>query len=138
MKNEEKKQIQRRNENEVDYVFDEGKYLSEIWNSIDKTYTSHYAQNKIQSTEFIADAGHGEGFCIGNIIKYAQRYGKKGGFNRNDLTKVAHYVTVKPDGTIYSGNLVLSQERSSVISVRLSVNNTSLLFTLNCPSFMVI
>ena len=40
------------------------------------------------------NAGHGEGFCIGNIIKYAQRYGKKGGFNRNDLTKVAHYVII--------------------------------------------
>ena len=78
----------------VDYVFDEGKYLSEIWDAIDKTYISHYAQNKIQSTEFIADAGHGEGFCIGNIIKYAQRYGKKGGFNRNDLTKVVHYVII--------------------------------------------
>ena len=31
--------------------------------------------NKIQSTEFIFDAEHGEGFCIGIIIKYAQRYG---------------------------------------------------------------
>ena len=76
------------------YVFNEEKYLKEIKDGIDKTYSSHYAQNKIQSTEFIADAGHGEGFCIGNIIKYAQRYGKKGGFNRNDLTKVAHYVII--------------------------------------------
>ena len=69
MENEEKKQIQRRNENEIDYVFDEGKYLSEIWDAIDKTYISHYAQNKIQSTEFIADAGHGEGcqaYCKGH------------------------------------------------------------------------
>ena len=93
MKKEEKIETRKR-ENDVDYVFDEGKYLSEIWDAIDKTYTSHYAQNKIQSTEFIADAGHGEGFCIGNIIKYAQRYCKKGVFNRNDLTKVAHYVII--------------------------------------------
>ena len=93
MKKEEKIETRKR-ENDVDYVFDEGKYLSEIWDAIDKTYTSHYAQNKIQSTEFIADAGHGEGFCIGNIIKYAPRYGKKGAFNRNDLTKVAHYVII--------------------------------------------
>ena len=76
------------------YVFNEEKILEEIKNGIDETYSSHYAQNKIQSTEFIADAGHGEGFCIGNIIKYAQRYGKKGGFNRSDLTKVAHYVII--------------------------------------------
>ena len=70
------KEIVKENENKIDYVFDEGKYLKEIWDAIDKTYTSHYAQNKIQSTEFISDAGHGEGFCLGNIIKYAQRYGK--------------------------------------------------------------
>ena len=94
MKNAAEKSIKkiRRNENKkINYVFDEDKYLTEIWDTIDNTYSSHYAQNKVQSTEFIADAGHGEGFCIGNIIKYAQRYGKKGGFNRNDLTKVAHY-----------------------------------------------
>lgn len=88
------KQIRRNVNNKIDYVFDEDEYLTEIWDAIDKTYSSHYAQNKVQSTEFIADAGHGEGFCIGNIIKYAQRYGKKGGFNRNDLTKVAHYVII--------------------------------------------
>ena len=76
MKNVEEKSNKtiRKNEKEIDYVFDEDIYLKEIWDAIDSTYTSHYAQNKIQSTEFIADAGHGEGFCIGNIIKYAQSY----------------------------------------------------------------
>jgi hypothetical protein len=48
-------------------------------------------KNKYQATEFIIDGGHGEGFCIGNIMKYAQRYGKKGGKNRSDLLKVIHY-----------------------------------------------
>jgi hypothetical protein len=47
--------------------------------------------NQYQATEFIIDAGHGEGFCIGNVLKYAQRYGKKGGKNRADLLKVLHY-----------------------------------------------
>ena len=94
MKNAEEKSIKktRRNENKkINYVFDEDKYLTEIWDTIDKTYSSHYAQNKVQSTEFIADAGHGEGFCIGNIMKYAQRYGKKNGKDRSDLLKVIHY-----------------------------------------------
>jgi hypothetical protein len=50
--------------------------------------------NKIQSTEFIFDAGHGEGFCIGNIIKYAQRYGKKEGRNKEDLLKILHYAVI--------------------------------------------
>ena len=96
MKNAEEKSNKtiRKNEKRIDYVFDEDIYLKEIWDAIDSTYNSHYAQNKIQSTEFIADAGHGEGFCMGNIIKYAQRDGKKGGFNRNDLTKVVHYVII--------------------------------------------
>jgi len=31
------------------------------------------------------------GFCLGNVMKYAQRYGKKGGRNRDDLMKIAHY-----------------------------------------------
>ena len=76
------------------YVFNEEKYLEEIKDGIDETYSSHYAQNKIQSTEFITDAGHGEGFCIGNIIKYAQRYGKKSGYNRDDLKKIIHYTII--------------------------------------------
>ena len=76
------------------YVFNEEKYLKEIKDGIDSTYDAHYAQNKVQSTEFIADAGHGEGFCIGNIIKYAQRYGKKNGYNREDLKKIIHYAII--------------------------------------------
>ena len=80
--------------NKIDYVFNEDEYLQEIKNTIDSTYNSHYAQNKVQSTEFINDAGHGEGFCIGNIIKYAQRYGKKKGYNRDDLTKIIHYAII--------------------------------------------
>lgn len=77
--------------NDIDYCFSEDKYLAELRQYIDKTYNQHYAKSKIQSTEFIMDAGHGEGFCIGNIIKYAQRYGKKDGYNRADLLKVCHY-----------------------------------------------
>ena len=38
--------------------------------------------------------GHGDGFCIGNIIKYAQRFGKKEGRNEQDLYKVIHYALI--------------------------------------------
>lgn len=76
---------------EIDYCFSEDKLILELKEYIDKTYGQHYAKSKIQSTEFIMDAGHGEGFCIGNIIKYAQRYGKKAGKNRADILKVCHY-----------------------------------------------
>ena len=75
----------------VNYKYDEGLILQEVKKYIDATYDKHYSQNKYQSTEFIIDSGHGEGFCIGNILKYAQRYGKKNGKDRNDLLKVVHY-----------------------------------------------
>lgn len=59
------------------YQFDEEHYLEEIHNYIDETYSQHYAQGKYQATDVILDAGYGEGFCIGNILKYCKRYGKK-------------------------------------------------------------
>ena len=75
----------------IDYKYNEERILKEIKEYVDATYGEHYSQNKFQATEFIMDSGHGEGFCIGNIIKYAQRYGKKDGHNRKDLMKVLHY-----------------------------------------------
>ena len=75
----------------IDYKYNEGKTLDEWKKYIDSTYDEHYSKNKFQATEFIIDGGHGEGFCIGNIMKYAQRYGKKDGKNRRDLLKVIHY-----------------------------------------------
>jgi hypothetical protein len=75
----------------INYKFSEGDLSQELKDYIDSTYTQHYNKNKFQATEFIVDGGHGEGFCIGNILKYAQRYGKKDGYNRKDLMKVLHY-----------------------------------------------
>lgn len=71
--------------------FNEDEALKTLRTYIESTYDGHYSMNKIQSTEFIFDAGHGEGFCLGNIIKYAQRYGKKDGRNTADLLKILHY-----------------------------------------------
>ena len=68
--------------------FNELKQFNYLSDYIASTYGKHYSMNKIQSTEFIFDAGHGEGFCLGNIIKYAQRYGKKDGKNIDDLLKI--------------------------------------------------
>lgn len=75
----------------INYKYNEDRILKEMKEYIDATYGEHYSQNKFQATEFIMDSGHGEGFCIGNIMKYAQRYGKKDGHNRKDLMKVLHY-----------------------------------------------
>ena len=78
------------------YKYSEDKVLSESKEYIDSTYDEHYSQNKYQATEFILDIGHGAGFCIGNILKYAQRYGKKGTDkdHRKDLLKVLHYAII--------------------------------------------
>ena len=80
----------------IDYKFREGEILEDIKECIDNTYTSHYANGvKKQATEIIIDQGHGTGFCMGNILKYAQRYGKKEGHNKNDLLKVIHYAIIQ-------------------------------------------
>jgi hypothetical protein len=77
------------------YKFNEGNLLQELKEYIDGTYrTGHYSRNKFQATEFILDSGHGVGFCIGNILKYAQRYGKKSGYNRKDILKILHYALI--------------------------------------------
>ena len=75
----------------LNYKYNEESTWEELREYIDSTYDAHYSNDKFQATEFIIDGGHGEGFCIGNILKYAQRYGKKNGKNRNDLLKVIHY-----------------------------------------------
>ena len=59
------------------YKFREDKILLELKKYVDATYDKHYSEGKYQATEFIIDGNHGEGFCIGNVLKYAQRYGKK-------------------------------------------------------------
>lgn len=83
--------MERIGKSEIKYKYSEDKILAELKKYVDDTYDEHYSQNKFQATEFIMDSGHGEGFCIGNIMKYAQRYGKKEGYNRKDLLKVLHY-----------------------------------------------
>ena len=79
----------------IDYKFNEFELISELEDYVNETYNAHYSKNKFQATEFIIDGGHGDGFCIGNIMKYAQRYGNKDGYNRADLMKVLHYAIIQ-------------------------------------------
>jgi hypothetical protein len=81
----------------IDYKYNEGESLKEIQSYIDATYDQHYSRNKFQATEFIIDAGHGTGFNIGNMMKYTQRYGRKGDPAewRKDLLKVIHYAIMQ-------------------------------------------
>lgn len=77
------------------YKYNEDNLIKEFKAYIDETYNQHYSLDKFQATEFIIDSGHGTGFCLGNVMKYAQRYGKKGGHNRADLLKVLHYALIQ-------------------------------------------
>jgi hypothetical protein len=78
-------------EDTPDYRYNEDYWLERLKEYIDSTYEKHYAEGEIQASEFIQSSGHGLGFFMGNIIKYADRYGKKEGFNELDLFKVLHY-----------------------------------------------
>lgn len=80
---------------EPDYKYNEGRILDEVRAYINGTYGEHYATDKYQATDMIIDAGWGEGFCMGNILKYAKRYGKKNGYDRKDLLKIIHYAVIQ-------------------------------------------
>jgi hypothetical protein len=79
-----------------EYKYNEPALVQELMDYIDDTYDQHYSQNKFQTTEFVIDNGHGIGFTLGNVMKYAQRYGKKGSKidARKDLLKVLHYAII--------------------------------------------
>ena len=81
----------------IDYKFNERNLIEEFQSYIDSTYKGHYATNKFQSTEVIIERGHGTGFCMGNVDKYSNRYGKKGSREdaRKDLMKVLHYALIQ-------------------------------------------
>lgn len=100
----------------IDYKYNENHALEEIKSYIDSTYTQHYS-GKYQATDMIIDAGHGTGFCIGNIIKYAKRYGKKDGYNKKDLLKIIHYAIIQ----LYVHN----QDKESSKPINLSPSSES-------------
>ena len=87
---------------EFKFEIDEWKYneealIKEFKAYVESTYDQHYSQNKYQATEIAIEAGHGTGFCIGNILKYAQRYGRKGNSAeaRKDIMKIMHYALIQ-------------------------------------------
>lgn len=77
----------------INYKYNEGNLLEEVWEYINNTYDEHYAQGEIEATEVIIDAGHGLGFSIGNILKYGKRIGHKID-DRKDLMKIIHYAII--------------------------------------------
>jgi|TARA_B100001146_G_C16009858_1_gene360411 hypothetical protein len=79
----------------MEYKFNEENIIQQVQRYVDGTYERHYAQGRYQATDMIIDAGHGKGFCIGNIMKYAMRCGKKDGTDAEmDLLKIIHYAII--------------------------------------------
>lgn len=77
------------------YRFDEDVYFLEAYDYVGKTYLQHYVESDgRQALDDVFEAGHGIGFCVGDIIKYAKRFGKKNGYNRDDLLKIMHYTVL--------------------------------------------
>ena len=77
----------------INYKFKEDQLLQLIRQHIDDTYNEHYSNGKYQATDMIIDSGHGEGFTVGNIMKYAMRYGKKDN-KKAELYKIIHYAII--------------------------------------------
>ncbi|MCX4024759.1 DUF3310 domain-containing protein [Spartinivicinus marinus] len=79
-------------EKAIQYKFNEPDYFKELEQYVDSTYSQHYASKGVQTAELIfADAQRGLHYTLSNIVKYADRFGKKDGKNRQDLLKIAHY-----------------------------------------------
>ena len=76
------------------YKFKEDEILKDMEVYINNTYSQHYSNGKYQATDMIIDSGYGEGFCLGNIMKYAMRFGKKNGKDNKDLMKIIHYAII--------------------------------------------
>ena len=78
------------------FKYNEKNLIKQILVYIINTYAQHYSKSNLQATEVIIDSGYGKGFCIGNVLKYAQRYGKKGSHEdqRKDLLKLIHYAII--------------------------------------------
>ena len=78
----------------MNYKYREGELIEEFRRYIDSTYQQHYVTAGKQTMDSIIANGHGTGFCLGNVDKYKDRYGKKGETPdewRKDLIKVMHY-----------------------------------------------
>jgi hypothetical protein len=91
----------------LQYKYNEEELIKQLLQYVNSTYGQHYAQGDIQTTEFIISNGDGIAFTRGNVIKYAQRYGKKEGRSRKDIMKILHYALIM----LYTHDLETQQEK---------------------------
>ena len=78
----------------IPYRFSEDKIVKSLQDYLDGTYSGHYTneeKKEIQVIDVWESMGIAEEMCLGTIVKYAMRYGKKDGKNKKDLLKIIHY-----------------------------------------------
>lgn len=83
---------------EVPFRFKEDEFLQQSLDYMASTYNQHYAGKveKLGNVQVMDLLGSnpptGLEYSRGCVVKYAMRYGKKGGFNKADLLKALHYI----------------------------------------------
>jgi hypothetical protein len=83
--------VQRPRSESSTFKFNEQRYLDEVHNYIQGTYSQHYVEKDGRQTyEDMLDAGYALGYSMGSALKYVKRFGKKEGQNRKDILKTIH------------------------------------------------
>ena len=76
------------------FKYNEDNLLDDTFEYIKGTYGQHYVGKKeIQTLDVWESMGIAEEMCLGTIVKYAMRYGKKDN-KRLELLKIIHYAII--------------------------------------------
>jgi len=67
-------------------------FEAELPKQVVETRPVYYTTFETEAKDVIEELGHGEGFYIGNIIKYLYRLGRKGNNKLQDLYKARQYM----------------------------------------------
>ena len=79
------------------FKYNEEVILKEVYDYISSTYGKHYVGKKdIQTIDVWDTIGIAENMCMGTLIMYAMRFGKKGSGAdaKSDLLKLIHYAVL--------------------------------------------
>ena len=76
--------------------YNEDQIIEELYRYIKSTYTEHYSTTGegFQVMDILTNLAIDRDFCQANAIKYLMRYGKKQGYNEQDLFKALHYIVL--------------------------------------------
>ena len=97
--------------------YKEDKVLQDIQEYIGKTYGEHYSTTDegFQVMDILNNLAIDRDFCQANAIKYLMRYGKKQGYNEQDLFKAVHYIVL----------LISSQRKEQPTTKKRKKNSTT-------------